>query len=157
MTIQDLAAIGEFVGGVAVLATLIYLTLQVRQTNVATHRNMYAQAATSISEFWLSLARDPELYQTFAAMLRAQPDLSDHDRDRGYLVMDAYMSLMESYFLHNRQYGERLSQQRWGRILQRMFGADGAREYWRRRRASFHDDFADYVDDFVEGSAGRAV
>ena len=31
-TIQDLGAIGEFVGAFAVVVTLIYLTLQVRQS-----------------------------------------------------------------------------------------------------------------------------
>ena len=34
MTIQDLGALGELIGSVAVLATLIYLTLQTRQVYV---------------------------------------------------------------------------------------------------------------------------
>lgn len=149
MNMQDLAAIGEFVGGIAVLATLIYLALQVRQTNIATHRSMYAQAATAISEFWLSLAKDPTLYGNLIDTLRASDTLSEHDRDRGYLVIDSYLSLMESYFLHNRQYGERQSQERWQRTLARMFRTPGAQTYWQRRRSSFHDEFAAYVDDII--------
>ncbi len=35
MTIQDLGALGELIGSVAVLATLIYLTLQTRQNTAA--------------------------------------------------------------------------------------------------------------------------
>ncbi len=31
MTIQDLGAIGDLVGGVAVLVTLVYLAMQIRQ------------------------------------------------------------------------------------------------------------------------------
>lgn len=149
MNIQDLAAIGEFVGGIAVLATLIYLALQVRQTNIATHRSIYAEAATTISDFWLSLAKDPALHGNFIDTLRESDELSEHDRDRGYLVMDSYLSLMESYFLHNRQYGERQSQERWRRTLTRLFGTPGARTYWRRRRWSFHDEFATYVDGII--------
>lgn len=61
MNIQDYGAIGEIVGGVAVIATLIYLSVQMRQANIATHRSMYAQAATSISEFWLSQERWEQL------------------------------------------------------------------------------------------------
>ena len=35
MTIQDLGAIGDLVGGVAVLVTLLYLAMQIKQnTNV---------------------------------------------------------------------------------------------------------------------------
>ncbi len=153
VNIQDLAAIAEIAGSVAVIASLIYLALQIRQTNVATHRSMYAQAATSISEFWLSLAKDPQLYASFTSMLRAPESLSEHERDRGYLVMDSYLSLMESYFLHNRQYGEQLSQERWSRLLHRMFHTTGGQEYWRKRKSSFHKDFVEYLDGIIARDA----
>jgi hypothetical protein len=153
MTIQDFGAIGEIVGGIAVIATLIYLSVQLRQANISTHRNMYAQAATAISDFWLSLARDYELYETFISMLRAPDTLNDQDLHKGYLVMDSYLSLMESYYLHNKEYGEELSQQRWGRQLQRMFEAPGGQQYWTLRRSSFHAEFAEYIDSLISDGA----
>ena len=146
MTIQDLGAIGELVGGAAVIATLIYLAIQVKQSNVSTHRNMYAQGATAISNYWLTLAKDPELYRTFTSMLRNPESLSRQELDQGYLVMDSYLSLMESYYLHNTEYGEEISQQRWARILRRMLSLTGGQKYWSERRSSFHDQFATYVD-----------
>ena len=130
MTIQDLGAIGELVGGAAVIATLIYLAIQVKQSNVSTHRNMYAQGATAISNYWLTLAKDPELYRTFTSMLRNPESLSRQELDQGYLVMDSYLSLMESYYLHNAEYGEEISQQRWARILRRMLSLTGGQKYW---------------------------
>jgi len=42
MTIQDLGAIGDFVGGVAVLVTLIYLAIQVKQ-NTKIHASLIRQ------------------------------------------------------------------------------------------------------------------
>ena len=153
MNIQDLGAIGEIIGGIAVIATLIYLSVQVRQANVSTHRNMYAQAATATSDFWLALARDYELYETFTSMLRVPEDLGDRDLDRAHLVMDSYLSLMESYYLHNKEYGEQLSQERWGRILSRMLATPGGRNYWELRRSSFHAEFSGYLDGFVQSDA----
>ena len=135
------------VGGIAVLATLIYLAIQVKQSNVSTHRNMYAQAATAISDYWLALAKEPELYRIFTTMLREPETLPRHELDRAYLVMDAYLSLMESYYLHNIEYGEEISQRRWGRILRRMLSLPGGQSYWAERRSSFHDEFAAYVDE----------
>ncbi len=149
MNIQDFGAIGELVGGIAVIATLLYLSVQVRQANVSTHRNMYAQAATAVSNFWLELAKDDDLYATYVAMLRQPEDLTAKDLDRAHLVMDSYLSLMESYYLHNQEYGEQLSQERWGRILARMIGTTGGREYWKVRRSYFHSKFAEYLDSFV--------
>lgn len=42
MTIQELGAIGELIGGVAVIATLIYLTIQTRQAKQHTKRRLIA-------------------------------------------------------------------------------------------------------------------
>ena len=151
MTIQDFGAIGEIVGGIAVIATLIYLAIQVKQSNVSTHRNMYAQAATTISGFWLTLAKQPDLYRNFTTVLRDPDSLAPHERDQGFLVMDSYLSLMESYYLHNIEYGEEISQQRWGRMLRRMLSLPGGRRYWSERRASFHDEFAAYIDETALG------
>ncbi len=146
MNIQDYGAMGEIVGGIAVIAMLIYLAIQIRQSNTATHRQMYAQAATDISEFWLNLAQDDALYRIYQAMLRDPQSLEATELGRGFLVLDAYLSLMESYFLHNEEYGERLSQQRWERILRQILSTSGGRDYWPRRRSYFHEQFATYID-----------
>ena len=42
MTIQDLGAVGEFIGGVAVLVTLIYLAMQIKQ-NTNVHASLIRQ------------------------------------------------------------------------------------------------------------------
>ncbi len=42
MTIQDLGALGELIGSVAMLATLVYLRLQTRQNTRAICRNVAA-------------------------------------------------------------------------------------------------------------------
>ena len=44
LTIQDLGALGELLGAIAVLATLIYLTLQTRQNTMAIGAQLDAAA-----------------------------------------------------------------------------------------------------------------
>ena len=156
MSIQEWGAIGEVIGGIAVVVTLIYLSIQLKQSNVTTHRNMYAQAAVAISDFWLNLAREPELHQLYLSMLHAPESLDEAQNQRAYLVMNGYLSLMESYYLHNQEYGERLSQERWSRILSRLLDSPGGRRYWSRRKAHFHQEFSDYVQTLVAVQPGAA-
>ena len=40
MTIQDLGALGDMIGGVAVVASLIYLAIQIRQNTQQISRNV---------------------------------------------------------------------------------------------------------------------
>lgn len=150
MSIQDWGAVGELIGALAVLFTLLYLALQVRQSNLATHRSMYANAAEAIADFWMELAKNPALYDSYRACLRDAQGISSEERERGWLVLDAYMSLMESYYLHNRAYGEVLSEQRWTRTLTHLLNLPGGRRYWKTRRIAFHEDFAVYVDAMVD-------
>ena len=150
MDIQDFGAMGEVVGGIAVIATLIYLSIQIRQSNTSTHRQMYAQAATSISEFWLELAKDAELYQVYVRMLREPHKLGAPELGRAFLVLDSYLSLMESYFLHNQEYDEKLSQERWERILRQTLNSAGGKVYWSKRRMYFHGEFADYISGVMD-------
>lgn len=149
MTIQNWVYLSEIVSAAAVVITLAYVALQIKQTNTATHRQMYIAAATGLSDYWRALAQDYPLYELFVSMLRSPTELSRTEKGRAYIVMDSYLTLMESYFLHNRQYGEKLSQERWERILSRLFGTPGGQEYWQRRRFGYHDKFADYIDSLL--------
>ena len=52
MSIMELGAMGEFVGAIAVVATLIYLAIQVRQSKQATQENSrLARAAVSAQTY----------------------------------------------------------------------------------------------------------
>lgn len=148
--IQDLGSIGEVVGAIAVIATLVYLSRQIAQSNTATHRQMYSQAATAVSEFWLNLAREPELYELFRRMLTTPDQLQKHEVERAFLVLDSYLSLLEAYYLHNQEFGEVLSQDRWERVLRQLLHTEGGRMYWAKRKFAFHSDFAEYLSPFVK-------
>ncbi len=64
MTIQDLGALGELLGSVAVLATLIYLALQTRQNSAAIAAQLDAARLSAVQEINLAAATSPELLET---------------------------------------------------------------------------------------------
>ncbi len=68
MTIQDWGAIGELVGGVAVIVTLIYLALQVRQNTRQFSRTV---EATQLAAF----ERNVESGNRIRELLLLHPDL----------------------------------------------------------------------------------
>jgi len=65
MSLQDLGSLGEFIGGIAVLVTLIYLAVQLRQGN---QLNRSASTRTFMNEYNDSLAQVME--PGFAELLR---------------------------------------------------------------------------------------
>ena len=66
MTIQDLGALGELIGSVAVLATLIYLTLQTRQNTMAISSQVDAARINATMTISMAIATSGDLLKAIA-------------------------------------------------------------------------------------------
>ncbi len=66
LTIQDLGALGEFFGSIAVLATLIYLALQTRQNTTAIAAQLDVARISALQTNCLTRATSSELLEAMA-------------------------------------------------------------------------------------------
>src|SRR5580693_4474800 len=153
MSLSDLASLGSFVSGFAVLTSLIYLALQVRQTE----RNQQisirhsrvsrivdlqvALADPAVADAWLHGSGSPqEITQTelsqFTNLCRAlffHFEDSFYQRGEGLLNDEAFETVVA---------GARL-----------MARSPGFRAAWRLARANFGGRFLDFMDSVVARSA----
>ncbi len=102
MDLTQLANLGEFIGGVAVLVTLIYLVTAVRQTN-RTARSTAHRSAAEFSNSLFARSGDPE----FAELLpRAHADFEQLNREERGRIFDFYsmaLNYYESVYYDNRR------------------------------------------------------
>jgi hypothetical protein len=61
MTLQDRGAIGELVGGVAVIVTLVYLAVQIRQYRLGMSSATFHSTMQSFNQLNTMLGVDPNL------------------------------------------------------------------------------------------------
>ncbi len=66
LTIQDLGALGELLGSVAVLATLVYLAFQTRQNTMAIAAQLDAAALSAQQHTYMTAATSTELQEALA-------------------------------------------------------------------------------------------
>ena len=66
LTIQDLGALGELLGSVAVLATLIYLALQMRQNTIAISAQLDAARLGAVQSTHMTAATSTELLEALS-------------------------------------------------------------------------------------------
>ena len=66
MTLDTLGNVGDFVGGVTVIVSLLYLAVQIRQHTKAVRSSSYHQAAEQTWNYCLAVAQDPTLAELFA-------------------------------------------------------------------------------------------
>jgi hypothetical protein len=155
MSLSDLASLGSFVNGLAVLVSLIYLSLQVRQTKrnqqIAIRHSrasrivdlQLALAGPGVAGAWLHGSGSPqELTQTelsqFVNLCRAlffHFEDSFYQREEGLLNDDAFETVVA---------GARLSAR-----------SPGWRAAWRIARPNFGGRFLAFMDGVVAGSAAE--
>lgn len=102
MTLSDLAALGSFVSGIAVLVSLIYLSLQIRQNTLAHRATAHKVRADFVMESLHQLG-DPVLASTFVRGAAGDRTLSEAEFTQFNAYMHAwFVGMSEIHWLHQR-------------------------------------------------------
>jgi hypothetical protein len=103
MSLNDLANIGQVIGAIAVVISLIYVALQIRQNTNAV-RSATAQSVHEHFVNWYHLiAADAELSRIAANGLRDYQSLSENERTRFIAAFMSFLSYSQNAFLKWRQ------------------------------------------------------
>ena len=101
MTLSELGSVGEFVGAIAVLVTLVYLAIQIRQAMAATRAQVRQSLADSQLQYVSLRATDPFLRQAAGKMFAGQ-EIDDSETFGLGMHVAAGIRLFENYYA---QYG----------------------------------------------------
>ncbi len=153
MSLSDLAAVGSFVSGLAVLTSLIYLSLQVRQSERNQQISIRHSRVSRTVELHRSLA-DPAIA---AAWIRGSSNASEITQTE----LTQYISLCRAFFFH---FEDSFYQRQEGLLNDAAFetvvaGArmlarsPGLRAAWKLARSNFGGPFLAFMDDVVAKSA----
>jgi hypothetical protein len=148
MNLNDLANLGQIIGALAVVVSLIYVALQIRQNTNAVR----AATAQSVHEHFASwyhlLASDESLSQVVIDGLKDYGSLSEKDKARFVATFMAYLSYSQNAFLKWRQ--GMLAPSLWlgwEQIIMNFAGAPGGRAFWKERGYLFGEEFRRHVED----------
>src|SRR5881296_316469 len=101
MSLSDLASIGSLVSGVAVLISLIYLTLQVRQAGRSQRALMQQGRANRVADTCLRIA-EPGLSRVFNKAMSGDDNLTPEELEQFMNICRAGFLSGEDSFLQHR-------------------------------------------------------
>ena len=147
MTLDQFANLAEIVGVVVVVVTLIYLTIQLRQNTQALHSTGAQATHDALGTYYLALARDPELLNTFRA---GTEDLGKLNEDQTAQVFALWTYTLYNtqnwlYQRRTRALDEALTDS-WLASVSDNFHSKGFQQYWHNRRHYFSKELQNYVD-----------
>ena len=151
--LSDWASVAEIVSGVAVVVTLIFLVLGIRENSEITRAVAYERTVDSRNEWRMWVSEDDERLRIYQAFLAGRIDeLNDLEMDRLGFILGAIWSINEKTYYSN-QYGI-LGPDEWertDRILCSYHGVYDA-ETWGRVSRALTEEFAEYVETKCSGS-----
>jgi hypothetical protein len=98
VTIQDLGSIGDFLGGIGVVITLIYLAFQIRQNTNAVRATGAAASDDLSTKMALVLAQDSESRRVYLQGLQDYESLSEGERAQFEMLLGAHVANLNSSF-----------------------------------------------------------
>ncbi len=146
LTIQDLGALGELLGSVAVLATLVYLALQTRQNTMAIGAQLEAALIAARQESLLVISTSNELGEALNQQ-RIRPRPIEQDRVQSY--WGAQMIRWQWQFQHARRgLLPIFSEAGTGGAIRLLFATSrGLEGYWEVMKANLLPEFVEWVEE----------
>jgi len=146
MTLQDLGSLGELISGIAVVISLIYLAIQIRQNTRSAWETAWHSGLRELQQFRSLIAQDPEVARVYREGLRDLKSLSDDDRWRFGALMQSIYSVFETAF---RTRTEGLFQDQLDSIVWTA-SRPGAREWWSKGKRLYSPEFQRLIDETLE-------
>jgi len=156
MNWDALGAIAEFFGAVGVIATLIYLSIQVRVNTKATKDEATRSLMLANSEAAMDAAKDADLADIIQRGFYRPGELTPAEQARYNLYFFSYYNQVD--YAYERFLEGELDERSWNKIAKEIpayIGAPGGRHWWASDKVRFSSAFIAYVDD-VLSKAGIA-
>jgi hypothetical protein len=149
VTLNELGSLGEFISGLAVVVTLIYLALQIRHNTRAVRSSMHQDMIESTLRIAESLSDNENVGRIVLKADEDYENLTREERIRFEAYAERVFSNFESVFYsyRNSMIEEDLWES-WESSYLVDISRDALRRFWQDERPQHLRDFMDFVDQF---------
>ncbi len=147
---QDWGTIAEIVGGIAVIASLIYVGFQIRQNTRINQGIATQNTFTSTQVIYSWFADNPELADLYCRFQQGE-DLTVPEATRMFNIMLGQIEQYEVYFvLHNLRMMDDATFHSFFKKISTVLGTFPARQWFNDNRTFFKRDFVEFVNSMLD-------
>jgi len=147
MNLEALGNLGDFIGSIAVLVSLVYLAIQIRKSTETERTSTYQSIVSDFGQMNQSLAADPELIALYVRGLEDFDALDATARARISQVFYMTFRYFENmYYQQRKGYLEDEVWVGWKRLMLTYFSNPGFQTWWGMRRDVFGEPFARFLE-----------
>lgn len=150
MTLEQLALLAEILGGVGVIASLLYLAFEVRKQGQLSRINAAVQLADKWSGFMTPIHDDPGLSAIWLKGTSRFDDLNDVDKLRFSAYFGRLLKTSESLYMQ--LLNGTLDRMTWRgieRVIRDIIILPGSQAWWKTRQHWYSDDFQALIEGLI--------
>lgn len=153
LSLEALANLGEVVGAIAVVVSLIYLAIQVRQNTHAQQTENFSRALDRVAAMQAALSQDSNTSGLFSKGVGDPTKLTNTERMQFTWAMYELFGAFEFMYLASRERSipEEIWQ-RWSLAVAWWLTFPGVLTWWNVRPIPFAESFTTYVDALIENN-----
>ena len=147
MNWEAVGAVSDLLAAIAVIVTLVYLAIQIRQSVAALKSTATQSAHDQTAVLYDLLASDPALAGIFARGLNAPDTLNAIETARFYALMLSVVFRLQNWYLQTRSgHIDKELFESWSKVARQISGTPGFKRFWRERRYVLSPDFAEFAE-----------
>ena len=149
--LQSLANIGEIIGAITVVLSLIYLAVQIRQSTQAQRTENYSRALDRLAAMQSSLSQDDEFSLMFSKGAVDTSKLTPQERIR--FTWSLYEAFGAFEFMFHASKTDAIPEEvwrRWSYAVAWWLTFPGVQTWWSSRPLPFTDSFTSFVESLLE-------
>jgi hypothetical protein len=155
--LSDLANIGSLLSAISVFVTLIFLVLQIRQSN-RNQRALIQQGRASRSADFLLHVIEPSLLPAWTMGLEGAADIgADRHFQFMYMARARLLSLEDSFLQRQAGLMTQSTFDGHAEAFKSVYAAPGLRAAWKMTRGSYDSEFAKFIDAMAKEYRPRAA
>jgi hypothetical protein len=147
MSFQDLGSLGEFIGAIAVVVSLLYLATQIRQNTQAVRASSYEDVAQGVRAFMALLVQDQRLAQIYLRGAAHSDPLTPEERLQFEMLLGHFFANFDvAVDLYKRRMIDDKMMSPHTRFAQSLLAEAGVAAWWTQSQHFFSDDLRAHIE-----------
>ncbi len=147
MNWDAIGALGEAIGGAAIIITLIYIAVQIRQNAQFTRASAQQLLSNQINVYHERIVENPERLRVFRSAMVSWDGLSSDDQAVAHLLIGQLVNHFEqAYYLHNTNLVPTPMFETYRGIVLSIIQTPGGAEFWEAVKPLANAEIREYLD-----------
>ena len=147
MNLQDLGSLGDIVGALAVVVSLLYLATQIRQNTQVVRASSYEDVARGTREFMALFVQDERLAQMYLRGAAQLDHLTPEERLQCEMLLGHFFANFDvTVDLFNRRMIDDKMMAPFTRYAKSLLAEAGVADWWNQSQHFFSDDLRAHIE-----------